>query len=367
MAEPARENPGPMQRALDLAAQADFATAPNPMVGAVVVSGGEVVGEGFHHRAGEPHAEVLALAQAGERARGAELWVTLEPCCTTGRTGPCTSRVIAAGVARVHVAVVDPNPAVAGAGLGELRAAGVEVVVGERREEAARLIEFYSEWVRTGLPFVTLKLAISLDGKVATAQGESQWITGAEARADGHRLRHAHDAILVGVGTALADDPELSARAGFEGGRQPLRVVVDSNLRLPPSARLLRSAGAPVLIATVAGADPDLRRALEAAGAEVLELPSAGGAVPLRELLVRLAGRGVISLLVEGGPTLLGAMRAEGLGNRVVAYVAPIVLGGSSAPGPFGGAGAARLAAAWRLHWTETAKVGPDLRLTAEV
>ena len=356
-----------MERALALAARADFATAPNPMVGAVVVSGGEIVGEGFHHRAGEPHAEVLALAQAGGRARGAELWVTLEPCCTTGRTGPCTSQVIAAGVARVHVAALDPNPAVSGGGLAELRKAGIEVVVGERREEAERLTEFYSVWVRTGLPFVTLKLAVSLDGKVATAHGESQWITGPEARADGHRLRHAHDAIMVGIGTALADDPELSARAGFESGRQPLRVVADSGLRLPPSARLLSHGRARALIATVLGADPERRRLLEAAGAELVELPADEGRVPLRELLGHLARRGLVSLLVEGGPTLLGAMRAEGLGDRVVAYVAPIVLGGAGAPGPVGGAGAARLAQAWRLRWTETAMVGLDLRLTAEV
>ncbi|MGD0038979.1 MAG: bifunctional diaminohydroxyphosphoribosylaminopyrimidine deaminase/5-amino-6-(5-phosphoribosylamino)uracil reductase RibD [Isosphaeraceae bacterium] len=356
-----------MARALELAGRDDFATSPNPMVGAVIVTDGEVVGEGFHHRPGEPHAEVLALNQAGERARGAELWVTLEPCCTNGRTGPCTERVIEAGVARVHVAGIDPNPTVDGRGLAELRSAGIEVLIGEHREEAERLIEYYSVWVRTGLPFVTLKLAISLDGKVATVQGESQWITGAEARADAHRLRHTHDAILVGIGTVLADDPALSARAGFEDGRQPVRVVVDSRLRMPPSARLVQSGGAPVLIATLVGGDPARRRVLQATGAELVEFPAAGPAVPLRALLAELARRGLISLLVEGGPTLLGAMRAEGLGNRVVAYAAPIVLGGTGAPSAIGGAGAGRLADAWRFHWTEAVMVGRDLRLTAEV
>ncbi|HUY53939.1 MAG TPA: bifunctional diaminohydroxyphosphoribosylaminopyrimidine deaminase/5-amino-6-(5-phosphoribosylamino)uracil reductase RibD [Candidatus Nanopelagicaceae bacterium] len=368
MAGAADNEPDPMRRALSLAARADFATSPNPMVGAVVVNGGEVVGEGFHHRAGQPHAEVIALEQAGPRARGAELWVSLEPCCTTGRTGPCTRRVIDAGVVRVHVAVVDPNPAVRGAGLEELRRAGIEVVVGERSEEAARLIEFYSVWVRTGLPFLTLKLASSLDGKVATAGGDSQWITSAEARADGHRLRHAHDAIMVGIGTAIADDPELSARPELEHPRQPLRVVLDSRLRLDPGARLLRTGKAKVVVATLTGADGERRRRLETAGAEVVELPADGaGRVPLRELLGRLGGRGIISVLVEGGPTLLGALQAAGLGDRVVAYLAPIIIGGAGAPGPFGGDGVARLEKAWRWHWTEAAKVGPDLRLTAEV
>ena len=356
-----------MRRALLLAARADFATSPNPMVGAVIVSGGEIIGEGFHARAGEPHAEVLALAHAGERARGAELWVTLEPCCTTGRTGPCTTRVIDAGVARVHLATVDPNPAVAGRGVAELREAGIEVVVGEHREEAERLIDFYSVSIRTGLPFVTLKVATSLDGKVATVGGESKWITGAEARADGHRLRHAHDAILVGSGTVLADDPALSARAGHEDGRQPVRVVVDSQLRVPPSALLVQGRGAPVLIATLVRCDPARRRALQSAGVEIVEFPADGPGVPLRLLLGELSRRGLISVLVEGGPTLLGAMLREGLGNRVVAYLAPIVVGGSGAPSSFGGAGAAWLAEAWRLRWTEAVMVGRDVRLTAEV
>jgi diaminohydroxyphosphoribosylaminopyrimidine deaminase/5-amino-6-(5-phosphoribosylamino)uracil reductase len=357
-----------MRRALELAARADFATSPNPMVGAVVVRGGEIVGEGYHHRAGEAHAEVLALDQAGPLAHGAELWVTLEPCCTTGRTGPCTSRVIEAGIARVHAATVDPNPAVDGAGLEELRRAGVEVVVGERGLEARRLIEFYSTWVRTGLPFLTLKVATSLDGKVATARGESQWITGAEARLDGHRLRHVHDAIMVGVGTALSDDPQLTARAEPEGGRQPVRVVVDSQLRLDPAARMLRSGAAPVVVAGLTGADAGRRSRLEAAGAEVLGFKAnRAGRVPVRELLRHLGERGLLSVLVEGGPTLLGALQADALGNRLVAYLAPIVLGGTTAPGPFGGAGVSRLPRAWRWRWTEAVMVGPDLRLTAEV
>jgi len=337
------------------------------MVGAVIANGAEIIGEGFHARAGEPHAEVLALAQAGERARGAELWVTLEPCCATGRTGPCTTRVIEAGIARVHVATVDPKPAVNGRGVAELREAGIEVVVGEHREEAERLIDFYSVWARTGLPFITLKLAVSLDGKVATVQGESKWITGAAARADAHRLRHAHDAVLVGRGTVVADDPALSARAGFEDGRQPVRVLLDSRLRVPPSARLIQGGGAPVLIATLVGCDPERRKVLRAAGVELVEFPADGPEVPLRALLAELARRELISVLVEGGPTLLGAMLAEGLGNRVVAYLAPIVLGGSRAPSAIGGTGAARLADAWRLHWTEAAMVGCDVRLTAEV
>jgi diaminohydroxyphosphoribosylaminopyrimidine deaminase/5-amino-6-(5-phosphoribosylamino)uracil reductase len=356
-----------MGRALELAARADFATSPNPMVGAVVVRDGEIVAEGFHARAGHAHAEVIALDRAGASAQGAELWVTLEPCCTTGRTGPCTERVIDAGIASIHVATVDPNPKVAGAGLARLREAGVQVTVGEREEEARQLIEFYATWVTTGLPYVTVKLAMSLDGKAATSRGESQWITGEQARAEGHLLRHRHDAILVGSGTALADDPVLSARSGWEQGRQPLRVVADGRLRMPPAARMLREGAAPVVVASQLGTDPLRRRELEAAGAELLEVPAEGGRLALQPLLAVLAQRGVTSLLVEGGPTLVGSLLEAGLGNRVVAFVAPLVIGGVEAPSAVGGPGASWLRDAWRLHWTGMEAVGPDIRLTAEV
>lgn len=356
-----------MADALRLAALADYGTSPNPMVGAVVVRDGEAVGRGYHRRAGAAHAEVVALDQAGELARGAELWVTLEPCCIEGRTGPCTARIIESGVTKVNAAIIDPNPAVSGRGVELLEAAGIEVVLGAEAEAAQRLVETYSVWVTTGLPFLTLKLAMSLDGRVATSSGSSKWITSPAARAEGHRLRHTHDAILVGSQTVLADDPVLTNRTGSAGARQPLRVVLDGRLRTPPTARLLREAGGAVLILTTASGPAERRLALERAGAEILEVPQGGGSLSIRDALRRLGGRGVTSVLVEGGPTVMASLFAERLGNRIVSFMAPTVLGGSDAPGPFGGAGAATPAAGWRWRWGELERVGPDLKITAEV
>jgi diaminohydroxyphosphoribosylaminopyrimidine deaminase/5-amino-6-(5-phosphoribosylamino)uracil reductase len=357
----------PMARALELARRANYQTSPNPMVGAVLIRDGVVVGEGHHTRAGAAHAEVVALDQAGARARGATLWVTLEPCCTTGRTGPCTERILAAGVAEVRVATLDPNPEINGCGVAQLRAAGVSVQVGQHGEEAKALIREFSQWVRTGRPLVTLKFAMSLDGKVATAGGESQWITSELGRARSHQLRSQHDAIMVGSGTVLADDPRLTARIGDEGGWQPLRVIVDSRLRTPCDAQVLRTPGGAVVVATAAEPDAQRRRALEQAGAEILVVAAEEGRVSLGALLERLGERRVTSLLVEGGPTLLGSFLAQRLGNRIAAFVAPILLGGAGAPGPFGGQGAATLDQSWRLDGLRAEPVGPDLLLTAEV
>jgi diaminohydroxyphosphoribosylaminopyrimidine deaminase/5-amino-6-(5-phosphoribosylamino)uracil reductase len=356
-----------MARALELARLADYQTSPNPMVGAVLIRRGEVVGEGYHAKAGTAHAEVVALEQAGAKAKGATLWVTLEPCCIEGRTGPCTERLLAAGVAEVHAATLDPNPAVHGRGVARLREEGVRVVVGEREQDALSLIQEFSVWITSGRPLVTLKFAMSLDGKVATAGGQSQWITSQAARDRGHQLRWQHDAIMVGSGTVLADDPRLSARRVGEGRRQPLRVVVDSRLRTPTSSRLLGEAGSRVLVATVEGVEPSRRRALEQAGAEVLSFPAERGRVPLADLLDRLGERQITSLLVEGGPTLLGSMLEHRLGQRIAAFVAPMVLGGVEAPGPFGGRGAAGLDQGWRATELRAELVGPDLLLTAQV
>jgi diaminohydroxyphosphoribosylaminopyrimidine deaminase/5-amino-6-(5-phosphoribosylamino)uracil reductase len=361
------EQPRWMDEALRLAALGDYGTSPNPMVGAVVVKDGRPVGRGYHRRAGEAHAEVLALDQAGDLARGAELWVTLEPCCTQGRTGPCTARIIEAGVARVNAAMIDPNPAVSGRGVEVLRAAGIEVALGAAAKAAQRLVETYAVWVSTGLPFLTLKLAMSLDGRVATASGRSKWITSEAAREEGHRLRHAHDVILVGSQTVLADDPVLTNRSPGEGRRQPLRVVLDGRLRTPPDARMLREPGGAVLIFTTSGGRMDRRLALERAGAEVVEVPQSEGSPSIREVLRRLAGRGVTSVLVEGGPTVLASLFAERLGNRIVSFMAPTVIGGKDAPGPFGGIGAATPDAGWHWHFGEVERIGADLKVTAEV
>ena len=359
--------PDLMARALALAELGRGRTSPNPPVGAVLTRDGQVVGEGHHARAGSAHAEVVALEQAGDLAQGATLWVTLEPCCHTGRTGPCTKVLLAAGVSEVHVATLDPNPQVHGKGVAQLRAAGVSVSVGEHEDEAQSLIREFAVWVTEGRPSVTLKFAMSLDGKVATAGGDSQWISSELSRARAHQLRAEHDAVMVGSGTVLADDPRLTAREVPGGSRQPLRVIVDSRLRTPATARVFATDGGTVLVVTTEGADPGRARALIEAGAELLALPAVAGRVPLSELLQRLGDRQVTSLLVEGGPTLLGSLWEERLGDRIAAFVAPVLVGGAGAPGPFGGLGAATLERSWRVAGLKAEPVGPDLLLTAEV
>jgi diaminohydroxyphosphoribosylaminopyrimidine deaminase/5-amino-6-(5-phosphoribosylamino)uracil reductase len=358
-----------MRRAIELAARADHLTSPNPMVGAVVVdAAGEPVGEGYHARAGEPHAEKIALERAGTRARGGTLYVTLEPCCHHGRTPPCTEAVIAAATARVVVAMEDPDPRVRGAGIAALRAAGIEVEVGIEREASERLNRFYLKHRRTGMPWVTVKFGASLDGRIATRTGESRWITSKAARDEGHRLRQRHDAILVGAHTVLADDPELTNRLP-DATRQPLRVVVDSRLRIAETARVLQDQkNAPTLVITTAAAPADRREALARTGAELVELPAdqTGRADP-RSLLEMLAGRGILSVLVEGGAFVNGALFDAGLVDGVVAFLAPIVIGGTGAPGAVGGEGVGKLAEAHRLVNLEVGRIGDDLVVSGDV
>jgi diaminohydroxyphosphoribosylaminopyrimidine deaminase / 5-amino-6-(5-phosphoribosylamino)uracil reductase len=353
-----------MDRALAEAALAEYATSPNPMVGAVVARDGAVIATGRHERAGARHAEVNALEAAGDAARSADLFVTLEPCTVHGRTPPCVDAVIAAGLRRVVIAMLDPNPDVAGRGAAALEAAGVTVQVGLRAREAERLNRFYLTHMRTGLPFVTAKFAASLDGRIATRTGESQWIGSAPSRALAHRLRQRHDAVLVGITTVLRDDPALTVR--LDGAvRQPLRVVVDSLLRTPPSARLFGAAGGgAVLIATTPAASPDRWAELEAAGAEVLVFPTLDGRVDLAALLRALAGRPVLSVLAEGGAEVLGSLRDARLIDGVVAILAPRLIGGAAAPGAVGGAGAGSLAETLDLTDVEVEQLGGDLIVT---
>ncbi|MDQ6847308.1 MAG: bifunctional diaminohydroxyphosphoribosylaminopyrimidine deaminase/5-amino-6-(5-phosphoribosylamino)uracil reductase RibD [Candidatus Dormibacteraeota bacterium] len=352
-----------MDVALAEAALADHATSPNPMVGAVVARGGEVIAVGHHARAGEPHAEVNALVAAGDAARGADLVVTLEPCTVQGRTPPCVDAIIAAAPRRVVVAMLDPNPAVAGRGVAALQAAGIAVEIGLRNAEAERLNRFYLTHMRTGLPFVTAKFAASLDGRIATRTGESRWISSEASRELAHRLRRRHDAVLVGAGTVAQDDPILTARLP-DVTRQSLRVVVDSALRTPPTARLFTTEGGPVLIATTAAGPPERAAALEAAGAEILVLPASRGRVDLRALLTTLGGREVISVLAEGGAAVLGCLRDQGLIDAVVAVLAPRLIGGDAAPAAIGGEGAGSLAEAGVLTDLEVEQLGGDLIVT---
>lgn len=347
-----------LRRALQLAVRGRYRTPPNPMVGAVLLRDDTIVGEGWHRQVGGPHAEVEALRRAGEAARGATLCVTLEPCSHHGRTPPCADAVVAAGVRRVVACHRDPDPRVAGAGFARLQAAGVEVTAGHLLREAVQLGWKYLTPKVLGRPAVTLKWAMSLDGRIATRSGDSRWITGERARRWSLGLRETHDAILVGSGTVLADDPLLTRRLGRADG--PItRVVLDRRLRSTPALRLLRESG-PVLLYTEAAAGPATAE-LRASGAEVVWLATVDAA----GVLADLHRRGIGSVLVEGGGEVLAAFVAAGLFDRVEVAVAPLLIGGREAPSPLGGRGPERLADALRLEPPTLARRGDDLILSA--
>lgn len=357
-----------MRRALELAEHGRGLTSPNPMVGAVLVSAtGEVVGEGFHRAAGRPHAEAEALAGAGARARGATLYATLEPCCHQGRTPPCAGALLEAGVVRVVAALEDPNPLVAGRGVRALRAAGVDVTVGLLAAEAERQNRVFLTAMRQGRPHVTLKVGMSLDGKIADFRGASRWITGEAARRRAHELRAEADAIVVGVGTVLQDDPELTVRLTPAWPREPLRVVLDSGGRTPPHARIIGTRNpARALVVTGEQAPSERARALGAAGATVVRGPLRDGRIDLRWLLAELARREVRGILVEGGAEAHASFVEAGLVDRVAVFVAPMLLGGRGAPGVLGGAGL-ELKSALRLERLEVTPLDGDLLLEADV
>jgi len=345
-----------MARALQLAARGLFTTTPNPRVGCVIVKDGRVVGEGWHERAGSPHAEIHALKAAGEAARGATVYVTLEPCSHHGRTPPCAEALVNAGVARVVAAMRDPNPLVAGSGIDMLTLAGIAAETGLMEAGARALNPGFISRMTRQRPWLRLKTASTLDGKTALANGASQWITGEAARADVQALRARACAILTGSGTVRADNPRMNVR-DLDIGRQPLRVIVDSGLRTPADAAVL-----PALVACH-HADPAARAALEAAGAEVIELPGAEGRVDLAALLAVLAQRGVNELHVEAGAALNGALLAAGLVDEWVAYLAPMAVG-DTARGLFAQPPLASLADAARFRLTDVRQLGSDLRLT---
>jgi diaminohydroxyphosphoribosylaminopyrimidine deaminase/5-amino-6-(5-phosphoribosylamino)uracil reductase len=328
------------------------------MVGAVVLdSAGHLAGEGYHRRAGEPHAEQEALGAAGDLAHGGTLYVNLEPCAHLHRTPPCADAIILAGIQRVVISMADPDERMQGAGIAKLEAAGIETLVGVHEDRAQRLNEFYVKHRTTGRPFVSAKFAMSLDGKIATRTGESRWITSEEARLHGHRLRHIHDAILVGVNTVLADDPELTNRLEGDDMRQPLRVILDSQLRTRMSAKAV---GPNTLIATT--------RPGRMGAAEVLKLPAApDGRVALGPLLDELGKRGVLSVLVEGGSEVHASLFGQGLVDKVYAYVAPRLIGGREALGPLGGSGVERLSEAVPLRELDATRLGTDLLITGYV
>lgn len=356
-----------MELALEEAAKAVGHTSPNPAVGAVVVKDGRVLAVGHTAPAGGDHAEVAALRKLGFDARGCTLYSTLEPCNHWGRTGPCTEAILGAGVKKVVFGATDPNPKVRGRGFKRLHRGGVEVVRGVLEDRCRALNECFNHSIVHRRPFTVLKAAVSLDGRIATRSGQSQWITSKEARREGHRMRASLDAVLVGAGTVIADDPLLTAR--LRGARDPVRVVLDSTLRSPLDAKLVRTArDVPTIFATTERAPVRKRRALERAGVTVLALPATReGRVDLEALLDALCEREINGLLVEGGAEVHGAFLDARLVQKVVLFVAPILIGGTDAPVAFGGRGVAELAEALELEGLETAHVGRDLMLTGRV
>ena len=356
-----------MRSALDLAERGRGIASPNPLVGAIVVRDGEVVGEGWHLGPGTPHAETVALEDAGDRAKGATLYVTLEPCSHQGNTPPCAPAVAAAGITRVVAAMGDPNPLVDGAGFRMLREAGVEVEVGTLGSEAERQNEAFLKHVRTGLPFVTLKMAASLDGKAAARDGSSKWISGEDSRADVQRMRAAADAIVVGAGTAFRDDPHLVVRDPSYPGAPKTRVVIDGRGIVPETHRVFDDA-APTLVATTEASPRERREAWATRGADVVVLDDAGsGLIPIDRLMAELGKRDIQHVLLEGGPTIAWEAVDRGVVDRLVLFIAPILVGGEDAPSVLMGGGVPGIGGAVPLQLIEVTRSGDDIKVVADV
>ena len=353
-----------MREALRIAKHAEGRTSPNPLVGAVVVRDGKIIAQGWHRKAGTPHAEIHALNMAGELSRDATLFVTLEPCSHFGRTPPCARAIVDAGIKKVVAAMSDPNPKVAGRGFEILRSAGVEVEVGLLEDEARKLNEVFLKWVTQKLPFVTLKFACSLDGKISTVGGESQWISCEESRKFSHGLRDINDAILVGVGTVLADNPSLTTR--LVDGKNPVRVIVDSNARIPLDSKVVTDKSARTIVAVTSNAPPEKISALESHGVEII---TAGNfqRVDLKILMRELAAREITSVLVEGGGTINFAMLEAQLVDKIFAFVAPKIIGGSNALTAVEGNGFAKLSDAVELENFSAQQLGADFLLSGYV
>lgn len=351
-----------MWMALDLARQGWGKTSPNPMVGAVLVKDGEVVGTGFHRKAGEPHAEIIALQEAGDKARAATLYTNLEPCCHYGRTPPCTDAIIQAGVRKVVIATNDPNPVVSGRGVQKLKEAGIKVKVGVLEDKARRLNEVFFKYITTKKPFVVVKTAMTLDGKIATSTGKSRWITGEKSRKFVHRLRSISDGIMVGINTVLQDDPQLTVRLDGEKGAAPVRVVVDSKGRLPLDSRIVKTSfETKTILATTEFAPQDKLEKLSSLGVEILLLPEKNGRVDLQELMLSLGKKEISILLVEGGGTLNYSLLNENIIDKIYLFVAPMLLGGQKAPTPLEGVGISEIEDAWLVENLEMKQLDNDL------
>ncbi|MGI6065595.1 MAG: bifunctional diaminohydroxyphosphoribosylaminopyrimidine deaminase/5-amino-6-(5-phosphoribosylamino)uracil reductase RibD [Bacillota bacterium] len=352
-----------MKKALELARLAEGWTSPNPMVGAIVVRDGRIIGQGYHQRAGTPHAEVHALRMAGKEAKGSTLYVTLEPCCHYGRTPPCVDTILEAQVARVVTAMEDPNPKVAGGGLKKLRQNGVEITTGVLENEARVLNEIFLKSITAALPYIAVKSALTLDGKIATKTGSSRWITGHEARLKAHRLRHIHDGVLVGIGTILADNPQLTVRIPGETLKNPVRIVIDSSLRITPDAQVLNQSQAPTLIYTARPAAEKMEK-LKSQGVKVIKCPGPDGQVDLKEALKDMFQRGISSILVEGGAGINGTLLDQKLIDKMYVFYAPKVIGSHLAPGMFAGSGVSDMQDAVLLDKTSVEIIGPDVLIS---
>lgn len=353
-----------MRRALELARHGLGCVHPNPMVGAVLVKEGRIIGEGYHSRCGEPHAEVIAIRNASEDVVGATIYVTLEPCSHHGRTPPCADLLIEKGIARVVVGCLDPNPLVAGRGIRKLLDAGICVSTGILERECQKLNEVFFHYILTERPYVVMKTAMSLDGKIATVSGQSQWITGEAARADVQKLRAQYTGIMVGVETVLSDDPRLTCR--LNPCQNPVRIIADSKLRIPLAAKVLENQhDNPTILATTDLSPPEKRLALEQLGAKVVICNPKDGRVDLADLMDRLGNAGIDSLLLEGGAALNGAALEQGIVQKVISYIAPLLIGGAMAKTPIGGPGFADLAKAPRLSIDQIERIGDDIKITA--
>ncbi|MDT3703983.1 MAG: bifunctional diaminohydroxyphosphoribosylaminopyrimidine deaminase/5-amino-6-(5-phosphoribosylamino)uracil reductase RibD [Thermincola sp.] len=351
-----------MHMALELAERARGRTSPNPLVGAVIVKDGDIAGLGYHQKAGTPHAEVHALRAAGDKARGAALYVTLEPCSHYGRTPPCSEAIIAAGIKEVYVAMQDPNPLVAGRGIKQMQDAGLTVHLGLLEKDARRLNEIFIKYITTKRPFILFKSAMTADGKIATGLGHSRWVTGEAAREKVHRLRDWYDAILVGVNTVLADNPALTCRLPIGEGRDPIRIILDSAARTPPEAQILNQASdAPTYIVVTDKAPLDRIKTLTSGKAKIIRISQdLHGRVDLRKLLVKLGEMEVTSILLEGGAEIAASFLDNGLIDKTITFIAPKIIGGHKAPGPVGGKGRAMMNQAIKLNDTCWGQVGED-------
>jgi len=353
-----------MKKAINLARKGLGRTSPNPMVGALVVQKGMVVGQGFHPKAGGHHAERIALTQAGGKARGSTLYVNLEPCNHFGRTPPCTQAIFESGIKRVVFGMTDPNPTVKGGGASWLRSQGIDVIQGVLEEDCRRLNEVYVKWITTGLPFVILKAAVSLDGRIATRTGDSKWISNEHSRLQVHRIRNQVDGVLIGIGTVVKDDPLLTVRLPRGKIRDPLRIVIDPRLRISKKARILSSSGKTLI---VSGAQVPIRKRqeLETKAVEILCLSERDGHISIKELLTHLGRRGITSLLIEGGAEVYSAFLNEQQVDKLVIFIAPCLIGGRKAVGMIGGTGVAKISEAVQLKKMRVKSLAGDILVEA--